>query len=302
MSQKEILLTAIQNIAAPLSPIPTTVEPTTPPISGIKAVIFDIYGTLLVSGSGEIGTTKNQGTIHSIQRAFDYAHISVSSAAAAREAGSLFKKTILSDHKDQRKTGVDFPEIEVRSVWRRVFATLKERRLLNKMPDLGAIELFSVVYESVINPGWLMPNYHRVLTELEERNLILGIVSNAQFFTPIVLEALSGKPFEASSFYPECIIMSYQLLEAKPSQRLFCVLADVLKARFEIEPAQALYIGNDMKNDVLPASRLYFKTALFAGDRRSYRPRIGDPLCEDVTPDRVVTDLLQILDIVVSGS
>lgn len=298
MSQKEILLTAIRNIAVPLAPISTTVKPATVPISGIKAVIFDIYGTLLVSGSGEIGTTENKGIIHSIQSAFDSAHISVSSPAAAFEAGSLFKKTILSDHNNQRKTGVEFPEIEVRSVWRRVFTMLKGRRLLKKMPDPDAIELFSVVYESVVNPGWLMPNYHRVLAELEKRNLILGIVSNAQFFTPIVLEALSGKPFEASGFHPECIIMSYQLLEAKPSQRLFLLLADVLKTRFDIEPAQALYVGNDMKNDVMPASCLGFKTALFAGDRRSYRPRTGDPLCENITPDRVVTDLLQILDII----
>jgi putative hydrolase of the HAD superfamily len=298
VSQKEILKSAILEMAMPLSPISTDVEPATVPISGIKAVIFDIYGTLLISGSGDVGTIESVGAIGAVQRAFEYAHIPISSGTAASEAVSLFKQTILDDHSKGKNAGIEFPEIEVRSVWARVFDKLRSLNLIESIPDSNTIELFSVVYEIAINPGWLMPNYHPLLAGLKDTGVVLGIVSNAQFFTPLVLEALSGKTLESNGFNLECVVMSYQLLEAKPSQRLFSILAEGLKSRFGIEPAGALYVGNDMKNDMLPAGASSFKTALFAGDRRSYRPRKSDPSCGNVTPDCVVTDLLQIPEIV----
>ena len=37
-----------------LQPIPTAVAPRLDKIDGIKAIIFDIYGTLVVSASGDI--------------------------------------------------------------------------------------------------------------------------------------------------------------------------------------------------------------------------------------------------------
>jgi putative hydrolase of the HAD superfamily len=49
-----------------------------------------------------------------------------------------------------------------------------------------------------------------------------------------------------------------------------------------------------MLNDVLPAARLGCRTALFAGDARSYRPREGELRGLGVKPDLVVTNLPQI--------
>jgi putative hydrolase of the HAD superfamily len=52
-----------------------------------------------------------------------------------------------------------------------------------------------------------------------------------------------------------------------------------------------LYVGNDLLNDVLPASKIGFRTALFAGDRRSLRWRENDSRTSGVTPDVVITRL-----------
>jgi len=51
-----------------------------------------------------------------------------------------------------------------------------------------------------------------------------------------------------------------------------------------------------MLNDILPAQRIGFKTALFAGDKRSLRLRPDDARCEDIVPDIIVTDLLQLVE------
>ncbi|MHC4986693.1 MAG: HAD family hydrolase, partial [Planctomycetota bacterium] len=64
-----------------------------------------------------------------------------------------------------------------------------------------------------------------------------------------------------------------------------------------IEPGQALYVGNDVRNDIAPARSLGMRTALFAGDARSLRLRADDPDCGGAQPDAVVTALPQILEL-----
>ena len=54
-------------------------------------------------------------------------------------------------------------------------------------------------------------------------------------------------------------------------------------------------MGNDMLNDILPARSVGFRTALFAGDKRSLRLRRDDPRCNNLKPDMILTDLIQLV-------
>ena len=81
---------------------------------------------------------------------------------------------------------------------------------------------------------------------------------------------------------------------AKPSPRIFDAARRRLSA-MGIQPRHALFVGNDMRNDVLPAHRAGFKTALFAGDKRSLRRRKNDPDCRNAAPDLVLTDFNQLI-------
>jgi putative hydrolase of the HAD superfamily len=51
-----------------------------------------------------------------------------------------------------------------------------------------------------------------------------------------------------------------------------------------------------MLNDIYPARKAGFTTALFAGDKRSLRLRQDDPRCANISADLVITDLYQLLD------
>jgi putative hydrolase of the HAD superfamily len=62
-----------------------------------------------------------------------------------------------------------------------------------------------------------------------------------------------------------------------------------------ISPESVLYVGNDMRNDIAPAARCGFRTALFAGDARSLRLRPDEPLCDGVNADIVVKELADLL-------
>jgi putative hydrolase of the HAD superfamily len=129
---------------------------------------------------------------------------------------------------------------------------------------------------------------------LRGRGLVLGIVSNAQFYTPLMLEGFLDSSLDDLGFDAECCAWSYRLLEAKPSTRIYEEALAGLERVHGIEPSEVLYVGNDLRNDIWPASLTGCRTALFAGDARSLRLREDDPRCTGVVPDRIVTDLRQI--------
>ena len=140
-----------------------------------------------------------------------------------------------------------------------------------------------------------MPGLPELLDAAAACGLVLGLVSNAQFYTPLMLEAFLGKTLEEAGFDPACCLFSYRLLEAKPSLRLYEQALSALARDWNIAPREVLYLGNDQRNDIWPAARLGSKTVLFAGDSRSLRLRQDDPDCAGVLPDGIITDLSQLL-------
>jgi putative hydrolase of the HAD superfamily len=140
-----------------------------------------------------------------------------------------------------------------------------------------------------------MPNVKQTLAACRQRRLTMGIISNAQFYTPYLFAQLLGKNMESLGFYSDLILFSYELGHAKPSPHLFDIMRDRLGRR-KIPPDAVLYVGNDMLNDIYPASITGFNTALFAGDARSLRLRESEPKCRGLVPDLVVIDLMQLAE------
>ncbi len=50
------LVEILKGHCRPLQPIPTETPAQLRPLPGIRAALFDVYGTMLVSGSGDVGT------------------------------------------------------------------------------------------------------------------------------------------------------------------------------------------------------------------------------------------------------
>ena len=146
----------------------------------------------------------------------------------------------------------------------------------------------------MVNPVYPMPGLTTLLSTCRARRMPMGIISNAQFYTPDLLEWFLKSSLEKSGFNPRLIFLSYRFGYAKPSMVMFKRAADVLSG-IGIPVNEALYVGNDMLNDIRPASAVGFKTALFAGDARSLRPRESDDRCRGLSPDLIVTDLRQLI-------
>ncbi len=264
-----------------MAPLPAGLEPSGSPGRPVSCLLFDIYGTLFISGSGDIGVSEKQGRgSGALDRLLKRYGID-----GPREALlNRFHGAIRSAHLDMKEMGVDFPEVDIVQIWRRV--------LESRAPE--DLEAFAFEFEMIVNPVHPMPNLEKTLTACRRRDVPMGIVSNAQFYTPYLFDMFLGKPPEELGFVRELIIYSYRFNRAKPSEHLFRRAAAFLEER-SISPGSTLYAGNDMRNDILPARRAGFITALFAGDRRSLRQRDDDESCRGVAPDLVITDLAQII-------
>lgn len=278
-----------------LTPRPTGASPRLGPLAGLRAVLFDLYGTLFISGIGEVGTVEEGCSRTALDGAFRA--MSICAQGSLEGVVELIQDRVRAVHAEiTRLHGIDYPEVQIAEIWSDVVAELVRRGVLPDTMDPARInyERLAVEYEARANPCWPMPQLGDHLLALRDRGLLLGIVSNAQFYTPLLFPALLGRSVEECGFDRELQFYSYRHGFAKPGMPLFALATRAL-ARRGITPKQVLYVGNDMLNDIVPASRLGFRTALFAGDARSLRLRQNDARTAGVTPTLVITDLAQLV-------
>lgn len=278
----------------PLEPLPTGIAPDVRPLAGIRAVLFDIYGTLVISASGDISLAQNQNREEALREAM--AVVGIDPGESKTPLTPLLHKAIIDAQDIRRAEGVEFPEVEIREVWDSVLNRLRKEGVLPSVSlTAERRDALAIEYECRVNPVWPMPGLKQTLATLRGRGLLFGIVSNAQFYTPLMMEAFLGAPLHDFGFAPELCVYSHAEREGKPSPRLHEKLAKRLLDR-GLTPEECLYIGNDQRNDIMPAQRTGFRTALFAGDNRSLRLRANDPRCAAIRPDRVLHGLPQLCD------
>ena len=279
MLEREAILKRLK----PLAPLPTALGRHGRPTVPVRCVLFDVYGTLFISGSGEIGITKkmvqNLAEIDRIRRKYRI-------DKPAEELLADLYATIEAAHAGSKRTGTDYAEVDILQIWASVLTT----------DDAELLQNFAVDFEICVNPVYPMPHLSEVLHFFQRQKIPMGTVWNARFYTPLLFEwFFAANPIELG-FASDLIFFSYRFGQAKPSAVLFKAAADALRRR-SIPRQAALVVGNDMLNDIYPAHQAGFQTALFAGDARSLRLRADDARCRNLTPELVITDLRQLMDV-----
>jgi len=266
----------------PLSPLPTSLNPSKKLKEKVKCILFDVYGTLFISGSGDISIARQQSRLtQNLKNLLSRYQIKKKPQIVLDD----FFSAIDIEHERLKKKGVDFPEVKIDRIWMRVL----------EIEELDAVRAFAVEFELIVNPVYPMPNLEKMLSNCKKSKILMGIISNAQFFTPYLFTWFLYLSPEDLGFKSDLIFYSYKSGHAKPSPFMFEAAAKNLK-NIDISAHSVLYIGNDMLNDIYPAKMVGFKTALFAGDARSLRLRKNHPRCQNLSADIVITDLVQILD------
>ena len=270
----------VTDCLSPMELHPTGMTPRLQALPDVRVVLFDVYGTLLISNAGENGRSAESGPDENMRTALQEAQLP---PADALSAAIRFREIIESTRTKAKERGVAFPEVDIRKIWRSLADEFAWR-----ITDDGLVNL-AMHYEILENPVWAMPGANRILKEIHRHGLSLGIISNAQFYTRPFMEHLIGSWSELG-FDDRLCCWSYLEGMGKPSPELFEKVGGELKSR-GISAAETLFIGNDMCNDIEVPARLGWRTALFVGDMRSLRSSEGEI---NVRPDRVLTELDQV--------
>ena len=274
----------ISKYIKPISPLPTSLKQRGKLEEKLLVILFDLYGTLFISRSGDISMAKETSPqMERLEKLLQQFGINKGSQTVLKR----FYAAIENQHETLKKKGIDFPEVEIDQIWMRVLEN----------NDLETVRAFAVEFELIANPVYPMPHLGKLLSACQASNVLMGIISNAQFYTPYLFNWFLDSNPEDLGFHPDLILYSYKFGYAKPSTFMFQVAAKKLK-NMGFPVHSALYIGNDMLNDIYPAKNVGFKTGLFAGDARSLRLRKNDPMCKDLSVDLVITDLVQLLDFI----
>lgn len=272
----------MKSYLTPLSPKPTGFVPAGQLAGSIECILFDIYGTLFISGAGDIGIARKiSPKISKLEQLIAKFELGVE----PRILIDKLNRAIERRHHQLMQNGIDIPEVEIDKIWQNILAC----------SDVELARNFAIEYELIVNPVYPMPNLAELLKACRQQNCPMGIVSNAQFFTPLLFEWFLGADTASLGFDSELIFLSYQMGFAKPSRSVFEKAAAAISAK-GIAPSSTLIVGNDMLNDIFPAKQMEFQTALFAGDARSLRLRKDDPRCRDLRADLILTDLAQLID------
>lgn len=204
-------------------------------LTDIRAVIFDVHGTLLSGGGPMRFDPAADLRIHGLltERGHDL-----------KESPTRLLELAVKQH--HAESDEEFPEVDLRRLWARLLG-------VEQVSTEWLTEL-----EHARQPLRLMPSAREALASLS--SLSLGLLSNAQADTvPALCRELGGNPFAS-----DLSVLSYEHGIAKPSSRLFELIVDRLSAR-GIPPEAAVMVGNDPRHDIAPAKAIGLKTILLSG-------------------------------------
>ena len=294
--QRSDLIERIQTLTEPTHPERFEHQTDIKALKGIKCVAFDFYGTMFISGAGDIGVDEEQkaSAPKIFKEALQSTGFELANASAGKTGLEQFNETIDRVSSEKKDEGILYPEPDIILVWQRVLATLVQLNFIEGPITRQDAIRFAIEFEFRSNRIWPVPDLEEILCTLLEQNYSLGIISNSQFYTPLAFEALIGKSTDAFGFDRALQKWSYMYGIKKPSLDFYRNFTNELPKK-NLEPWEILYVGNDLFKDVIPAKKLGMRTALYVGDRRSLRHDDEELANAEQEPDVIIDELHQIL-------
>ncbi|MDR1401642.1 MAG: HAD family hydrolase [Puniceicoccales bacterium] len=290
MPLAKLISSLLHPIEAKASPIKSKLRE----IPDIRAVIFDVYGTLFTTNVGS--NSLSEPSIESdklIIEAFEESDFDVFEHDIS--LSELYVEHVRAHYDIRKSEGITYPEVNICDVWQDFLNELFANGIIDGDLTERSIRRVIVCHECKVNPTWPEKGSLEFIRTLQDNDIVAGTISTAQFYTPIVMETLYQNSLKTLGFEEPVCIWSYEHRHRKPSAVLFKLCEEGLKV-LGLKPSQALCVGNDMFNDIVPAHKAGFKTALFTGDSRSLRLHKDIEECVKIKPTIVFNEFSQLAD------
>jgi len=218
----------------------------------IRALIFDLYGTLL-----ELGPPPRHAAARWAGLWRD--ELGRSPRLSLRKFAAACRLAVAAEHAAARAQGIAFPEVFWPAIADAVlpeFARIPAGRRY-RLPSHDG---------SLIHTVRLMPGAAAALRTARRASRCLGLASNCQPYTLDELDdALARAGLRRTLFDPELCFFSFAHGFSKPDPHVFRLLAARLRVR-GIGPGEILMVGDRADNDLDPARRLGWQTCAIGPD------------------------------------
>jgi putative hydrolase of the HAD superfamily len=251
-----------------------------------KVIFWDVYGTLVAAPRGNLDSLLQREA--ELRGVFERTVKNFGLAVVPARLHDLFLRGIQAEREARVAQGVAHPEVRIDEIWFK----LLEKFQPEEPPTINFAREVALFFQRQANPTQLQPHAFDVLNTLGQRGLRHGIISNAQFYTPIELSALLREESACavctyeSMFDPLLVFFSFDLGVAKPDLAIFGRAVEAL-TRENVMPDDCVFVGNSLVNDIAPAQHIGFRTVLFA-------PEVVPESA--IKPDLVIHNLSQLLE------
>ncbi|HLJ96937.1 MAG TPA: HAD hydrolase-like protein [Gemmataceae bacterium] len=276
----------------------------------VRAVTWNVYGTLLAISGGELYFEHPVKFImevaldKTIQEFKMWGSMSRKPGQPADYLRQIYSN-LLSEQSTQPAGAEKYPQIAADRLWEAFIKKLLQKDYQFDAGFYGSLNEFSrkvaYFFHASLQGTACYPGAARALRHVKEAGLAQGLIADGQCFTLVQLQrGLSREDAGARVddwIDPNLRALSYELRARKPSERLFRHLLSALAER-HIDAQEVLHIGSRAAVDIAPARRLGMKTGLFAGDKASLQATRDQMKDAATRPDVLLTELDQIADVV----
>ena len=305
-------LLAERNLRWPAAPKlePASATPSIKPMDDVRAVTWSLYGTLLRITDGELLLLHPQAirmdvaiekTIH------EFNMWNSMTRRPGKPSDSLLPKYLnaLEDARLRSNSPKgEVLEVDATHVWRKLIGLLNKKEYRYDESIFGDLDELAVkvayFFQRSLQGTEAAPEALATLMALQEGGIRQAALADAQSFTLVQLtQALrsQGAIRSVQEFLPESLnTLSYEWGLRKPSVSLYAQ-AILRFQELGIEPFQILHVGTRIQDDLAVAKSCGLRTVLYAGDKTSLQASAADLRNPVTRPDRLITELSQIRDI-----
>ena len=285
---------------------PVSANPSAKLLPGIRAVLWDVYGTLLRVSDGRFTLFPDEEarlqialdkTIHEFNM---WNHMYRKPGPPWQSIIGLYKNTIERQAMQAAARG-DFTEVNLVHTWGALIMKLFEKEYSYDEGQYGDLDEFSekvaYFFHSCLQATEARSGAALAMSDIAASGLTQGFLSDGQSFTLVqTLRALSKQgelPPLYQLFRPQSLILSYDTGVRKPSKSLFTEAVQQLRS-LGVQPQETLHISCRLSTDLVPARAAGMKTALLVAEKSGLEVS-SDVLKDPATrPDRLLTDLSQL--------
>lgn len=287
---------------------PPKVRPHLPHLEGVRAVLWNVYGTLLAITEGELKFEVDNDllmnvaldkTIHEFKM---WGSMSRKPGQPADYMREIYKKAL--DEQRLAPSEDKNPEIRSERIWESIIKKLFQKDYKFDAGFFGSLTDYSrkvaYFFHASLQGTGCYDNAATAVRSIAGRGVLQGLLTDGQCFTPTHLARGLSRQDESAKFdeliAPDLRVLSCEHGARKPSDTMFQAAAEALSSH-GIEPSEVLHIGSSLPRDIAPAKKWGMRTALFAGDRASLvasPDQLKDP---QYRPDALLTDLAQVGDL-----